>query len=163
MIGMVARMAAGSGRSWGRWSMKPTSISHSRMSRPRYRKGTRPTELVASTTRRPPASRSSAIWQPDWALPTTSTAPSGSWAGPRYSAAWSWATRPGSRPARAGARGTFWSPVATTTVRARSSPSSLASTQPSAAGASRATRTPSRTGQPAAIRSSRSTTSPPGA
>jgi hypothetical protein len=83
MIGIGAFIIAGSGRSWGRWSMKPASISHSRMSRPRCRKGTRPAGLVARTTRRPPASRSSAIWQPDWALPTTSTAPSGSWAGLR--------------------------------------------------------------------------------
>ena len=83
MIGMAAPMTDGSGRSRGRWSMKPASASHSMVSRPRCRKGTRPTGLVASTTRRPPARRSSAIWQPDWALPTTSTAPSGSWPGHR--------------------------------------------------------------------------------
>ena len=61
----------------------PASISQSMLTRPRCRKGTWPTGLVASTTRRPPARRSSVIWQPDWALPTTSTAPSGSWSGPR--------------------------------------------------------------------------------
>jgi AcrR family transcriptional regulator len=42
------------------------------------------TGLVARSTCRPAElGRSSAIWQPDWALPTTRTAPSGSWPGLR--------------------------------------------------------------------------------
>lgn len=43
--------------------------------------GARPTGLVARITCRPAASSSSLIWQPDWALPTTSTPPSDRWSG----------------------------------------------------------------------------------
>ena len=48
----------------------------------------------------------------------TRTAPSGSLLGPRYSPAWSWNTRGASRPACVGTRGTFWKPLASTTVAA---------------------------------------------
>ena len=82
-IGWRARIIAGSGRSAGRWWKNPASYSHSTVSRPRYGVGTRPTGLVASTTCLPAASSSSVIWQPAWALPTTSTTPSGSAAGLR--------------------------------------------------------------------------------
>ena len=81
VIGWGANWWAGSGSAAIGWSKKPTDVSHSSVSVPRVRRRTRGTRLVERWTVRPASSRSSAIWPPDWAEPTTRTAPGGSWAG----------------------------------------------------------------------------------
>ena len=57
--------------------------SHQTKSRPPTRRGNHGARPQARTTSRPASCSSSAIWQPDWPLPTTSTAPSGSASGER--------------------------------------------------------------------------------
>ena len=57
--------------------------SHQTMSRPPIRRGAHGARPQARKTSRPASCSSSAIWQPDWPLPTTSTAPAGSSSGLR--------------------------------------------------------------------------------
>ena len=66
------------------------------------------------------AESSRAIWQPEFAAPTTRTVPGGMVAGLRYSTLWSWRTPGSSSLAMGGMNGTWKGPVATTTCRASS-------------------------------------------
>ena len=71
----VAReAAAGAGSESTVASKNPVSTAHQTRSWPPKRRGTHGTLPQASTTSRPASCSSSAIWQPDWPLPTTRTA-----------------------------------------------------------------------------------------
>ena len=99
-----------------RMSMKPRWENHQKRSRPSTRCGsTRPIDETDSRTRRPLPASSSAICTPVLPAPTTRISPMGSCSGRRYPVLCSWGT-PGSRPdAKAGVRGVWNAPAATTT------------------------------------------------
>ena len=87
------------------------------MSRPRYTRGPRTCSPTANVTGRPERWISWAICTPVADAPTTSTPPSASSPGLRYSIGVSVVTDAGTASAKAGTRGTLNAPVARTTVR----------------------------------------------
>ena len=97
-------------------------LAHHHTSRPSGRWGTAGIRCPAASSTVRVAASSSAIWQPEFAAPTTRTLPGGMVAGLRYSTLWSWRTPGSSSLAMGGMNGTWKGPVATTTCRASHAP-----------------------------------------
>ena len=115
-------------------SRKPVSSAHQTTSWSPIRRGIHGARPHARKTSRPASWSSSAIWQPDWPLPTTSTWPGAAarrgCGSPRRR---SGAGRRAASPLPAGRCGRWYAPVASTTVRARCSPVRRPSTKPPSA------------------------------
>src|ERR671930_2118596 len=91
---------------------RPSRVSHQNRSRPAGRWGSIGYLVAIDRSTWRVAASSSAIWNPEFPPPTTSTGPSGRAWGLRYSALCTWVTEPSSFPAGGGTKGTWNGPVA---------------------------------------------------
>jgi len=122
-------------------------VSHQNRSLPPRRCGSIGAQVAIDRSTWRVAASSSAIWNPELPPPTTSTGPGGRACGLRYPALCSWVTESSSRCAAGGTNGTWNGPVATTTSRARKTPSPVRISKPSAVRLSSVTRAFSLTGR----------------